>query len=252
VAEQFWGGLIGALEVADDPITSLRGIETRLCALKDITLSSGAPAPYTSLMEYMHGKEGNLVTVNGQVNPSLTIRPGEVKRLRLMNASNARFYRLSLQGHTLHVVGTDGGLLDRPYPVGELLLSPGERADVLVKGSATKGSYKLLALPYARMGNMTSPQITLLTLQVQGAAASGVIPAVVNPEAARLGGDTSMLPRATFALGMGQGRGYINGITFDVLSDGTIHACERHSMVGIDEIWEIVTRATWITRGTST
>ncbi len=97
VAEQFWGGLVGALDVADDPVTALQGFETHIVVLKDITLASGAPAPYGSFMEYMHGKEGNLVTVNGQLNPSLTFRPGEVKRLRFLNASNARFYRLSLQ-----------------------------------------------------------------------------------------------------------------------------------------------------------
>jgi FtsP/CotA-like multicopper oxidase with cupredoxin domain len=240
VAEQFWGGLVGALDVLDDPITSLQGIERRILVLKDITLGAGEPAPYASLMEYMRGREGELVTVNAQVNPSLAIRPGEVKRLRIINASNARFYRLSLQGHSLHVVGVDGGLLDRPYPVAELLLSPGERADVLVKAGTAKGSYKLLALPYARMGNMTTPQVTLLTMQVQGASAAGVLPAAVNPAATRVGGDTSDLPRAQFTLGMGQGRGYINGVTFDVLADGSVRACERHSMVGTDEIWEIV------------
>jgi FtsP/CotA-like multicopper oxidase with cupredoxin domain len=177
--------------------------------------------------------------VNGQLNPALAIRPGEVKRLKILNASTARFYRLSLQGHTLHVVGTDGGLLDKPYPMSEILLASGERVDVLVKGGS-KGSYKLLALPYARQGNMTTPQITLMTLQVGGSRAAGAIPSVVNPEAARLGGDTSMLPRARFALSMGQGRGYINGISFDVMADGTVHATERHSMVGTEEIWRIV------------
>jgi FtsP/CotA-like multicopper oxidase with cupredoxin domain len=243
VAEQFWAGLVGALDVVDDPITSLQGIESHVVVLKDITLSAGEPAPYTSLMEYMHGKQGDVCTVNGQVNPALGIRPGEVKRLRILNASNARFYRLSLQGHTLQVVGTDGGLLDKPYPVSEILLSSGERVDVLVKASTTKGSYKLLALPYARQGNMTTPQITLMTLQVGGSRASGSIPAAVNPGAMRLGGDTSMLPRAQFALSMGQGRGYINGISFDVMSDGTVHAAERHSTVGTDEIWEIVNQS---------
>ncbi len=42
---------------------------------------------------------------------------------------------------------------------------------------------------------------------------------------------------------MGRGRGYINGITFDVLSDGSIRACERHSTVGTEEIWEIVNQS---------
>ena len=240
VAEQFWGGLVGALDVRDDPVTALQGFDTRLLVLKDLTLAAGVPAPYASLSEYMHGKEGELVMVNAQVNPSLAARPGEVKRLRVLNASNARFYRLALEGHALHVVGSDGGLLDRPWPVSEILVSPGERVDLLVQASATKGAYRLLALPYARQGNMATPRITLMTVQVSGPPAAGALPAVVNPDAVRLAGDGSTLPRAQFTLAMGQGRGYINGISFDVLADGTIRAAERHSTLGTEEIWEIV------------
>jgi FtsP/CotA-like multicopper oxidase with cupredoxin domain len=236
VAEQFWGGLVGALDVADDPITTLAGIETHVVVLKDLTITSGAPAPYESLRDYMHGKEGQLVTVNAQVNPYLPLRPGEVKRLRILNASNARFYRLSLQGHALHVVGTDGGLLDKPYAVSEMLVSPGERLDVLVKASSSKGSYKLLALPYARMGNMASGQVTLMTVQVSGSRASGAIPAVVNASAARLPSDTTDVARARFVLSMGQGRGYVNGVSFESHD----HAFKHMSYVDTEEIWEIV------------
>jgi FtsP/CotA-like multicopper oxidase with cupredoxin domain len=78
------------------------------------------------------GQEGNPVMVNSQVNPVLAIRPGQVQRWRIFNASTARFYRLSLEGHSLDVIGTDGGPLDRPYPVGEILVAPAERLDVLV------------------------------------------------------------------------------------------------------------------------
>ncbi|ABS25806.1 multicopper oxidase family protein [Anaeromyxobacter sp. Fw109-5] len=244
VAEQYWGGLVGALDVQDDAregsgmasITALAGVDTHLVVLKDITIVGGAPAPYESLRDYMHGKEGQLVTVNGQVNPFLSMRPGEVKRLRIINASNARFYRLSLQGHALHVVGTDGGLLDRPYAVTEMLLSPGERLDVLVKASSSKGSYKLLALPYARMGNMASAQVTLMTVKVSGSRASGAIPAIVNGTAARLD-ETAMEPkRVRFVLSMGQGRGYVNGRTFVSPEDAYVHMSD----VGTDELWEIV------------
>ena len=116
VAEQYWGGLAGALIVEDD-LPVLSGYETHLMILKDIALSGADPEPYASTMDFMHGKEGNTVMVNCQVNPVLSIRPGQVQRWRILNASNARFYMLSLEGHTLSVVGTEGGLLDKPYPV---------------------------------------------------------------------------------------------------------------------------------------
>jgi FtsP/CotA-like multicopper oxidase with cupredoxin domain len=239
VAEQMWGGLVGALDVGDGPITALASYPRRVLVLKDLTLSNGAPAPYTMQSDYMHGKEGNVVMTNGQVNPYLPVRPGEVHRLRIINASNARFYRLSLQGHSLQLVGTDGGLLDVPYPVTELLMAPGERADVLIKASNTTGDYKLLALPYSRMGNMTTPQTTLMTLRVKGSRVNQPLPTAINPMAMRIA-DDPMLPRASFSLGMMMGRGYINGKTFEILADGTISSDQHHSTVGTDEIWEVV------------
>ena len=99
--------------------TVLAGYETHILVLKDITLSGTAPAPHSTMMDYMHGKEGNIVMVNGQVNPRLYLKTGQVQRWRILNASNARFYKLSLDGHTMHLIGTDGGLLDKPYPRSE-------------------------------------------------------------------------------------------------------------------------------------
>jgi FtsP/CotA-like multicopper oxidase with cupredoxin domain len=239
VAEQVWGGLMGALDVSDGPITALSAYPAHVLVLKDITLVGGEPAPYTMLGEYMHGKEGDVVMVNAQVNPYLAIRPGDVVRLRILNGSNARFYRLSLQGHSLYVVGTDGGLLDRPYAVSEVLVSPGERVDVLVKASTSTGDYKLLSLPYARQGSMASAQITLMTLRVKGSRSSQALPSAVNPSAQRLSDDPA-LPRSRFVLSMGQGKGYVNGVSFEIQGDGTIVSDEHHSTVGTDEIWEIV------------
>ena len=145
VGEQVWGGLHGTLVVEDETDAVLSGFETHVMVLKDIAVSGGKPAAYTSTMEYMQGKEGGTIMVNGQVNPVLTMRPGQVQRWRLLNASTARFYKLSLAGHTLQVVGTDGGLLDKPYPQSSMLLAPGERLDLLVKASTTAGTYKLLS-----------------------------------------------------------------------------------------------------------
>ena len=238
VAEQMWGGLVGALDVQDDPITSLAPYRRFLLLLKDVTIANGAPAPHSTMGDYMHGKEGSLCTVNGQVNPLLEVRPGEVFRLRVLNVSNARFYRLALQGHGLQLVGTDGGLLDKPYAASDLLLSPGERADLLVRATTSTGSYKLQSLPYSRMGMMTSATITLLTVKVSGARTSMSLPATVNPEARRLSPSAPVAQRPRFVLTMGQGRGYVNGISFTAAS-----AFEHMSRVGTEEIWEVVNQS---------
>jgi FtsP/CotA-like multicopper oxidase with cupredoxin domain len=215
-AEQYWAGLVGAL-IVEDEITALSNYETHIMILKDISLSGSDPAPHSTMMDYMHGKEGNIIMVNGQVNPMLTIKPGQVQRWRILNASNARFYKLSLQNHTMYLVGTESGLLNKAYPRSQILLSPGERVDILVKGSSTKASYKFLSLPYSRMGNMTSAQITLVTLSVQGSAVSNSIPSIINPNAKRLDLNTiDIMAERTLILSMGQGNGYINGQDFDV------------------------------------
>ncbi len=151
VAEQYWNGMAGVLEVVDE-IPALAAYETHVMFLKDITLSGNVPQPYTSMMDYMHGKEGSLIMVNGQVNPVLDIQPGQVQRWKIVNGSNARFYKLRLEGHTLQVIGTEGGLLDKPYALSSILLSPGERLDVLVKANQVTKNYRLLSLPYNRAG----------------------------------------------------------------------------------------------------
>lgn len=233
MAEQYWGGAVGAL-VTEDPTDALAGYETHIMILKDISLSAGRPEPHTMMMDYMHGKEGSIVTVNGLVNPVLQARPGQVQRWRVLNASNARFYKLSLQGHDIHLIGTDGGLLDHPYAMPYLLLSPGERADLLVRVSDTPGSYQLLALPYARRGMMSSTQVTLLTMASSGSPLVQSLPAVVNPDAMRPMIDPMMYPHRQLTLSMMMGRGYINGQDFDV-DPYTIM-----SELGMGEIWEII------------
>jgi FtsP/CotA-like multicopper oxidase with cupredoxin domain len=158
----------------------------------------------------MLGREGPLLTVNGAINPGLAIPSGGLLRLRLLNASNARMYRLALEGHSLVLIATDGGAIATPEPLDELLLAPGERADVLVQGNQTPGSYRLLNLPYQRSGHMgmaaaeDAPR-TLATLSYAGTVpplplpkALIPVPALPKPERTR---------RFVMAHAMGTGMG---------------------------------------------
>ena len=219
VAEQLWSGLAGALDV-NDPNRSLASYETHILVLKDIELSGGEPAAYAFMSDFMMGKEGDTVMVNGAVNPVLSIRPGQVQRWRVVNASTARFYKLSLADHALHVVGVDGGLLDKPYAQSTLLLAPGERADLLVKASAAAGTYKLHSLPYTRIGmmmgsNLNAQQVTLMTLAVDGAPVDDALPEYVRLRARRPTPELSTLPQRTFTLRMQMARGTINGYDYE-------------------------------------
>jgi len=58
-------------------------------------------------------------------------------RLRLLNGSSARIFRLAfMHGARMHpftVIGTDGGLLGHPLKAQEAFLAPGERLDILLE-----------------------------------------------------------------------------------------------------------------------
>jgi spore coat protein A len=79
--------------------------------------------------DYMEGVLGDVVLVNGAPWPVLDVDAARY-RLRILNASNARRYRLS--GLPFVQVGSDGGLLARPVTHQELDIAPGERFDVVV------------------------------------------------------------------------------------------------------------------------
>ena len=89
--------------------------------------TSGMPeAPWISELN------GDAHLVNGTLFPYLDVEPRPY-RLRIVNASNSRFYYLSLSGgQTFRQIGTDQGLLPSPVPMSTVTLSPAERADVIV------------------------------------------------------------------------------------------------------------------------
>ncbi len=149
VARQLFGGLAGVIVVEGrmDRQLRRRGADEYVVVLKDLSLVNGAPEAHNPF-DWMSGKEGNLLLVNGAVQPVLVPRTS-LLRLRLLNASNARYYRLALEGHPLFLIATDGGFIDQPIELNELLLAPGERADVLVQLN-TAGNFRLLNLPYDR------------------------------------------------------------------------------------------------------
>ena len=80
------------------------------------------------------GDEGNLygtLTVNGTINPFVEVPQGLV-RLRLLNGSQARIYRLSVEGADMTKIASDGGYLERPVAFEQLVLAPGDRAEIIV------------------------------------------------------------------------------------------------------------------------
>ena len=78
----------------------------------------------------MWGYLGDRILVNGKPNAAFSLEP-RAYRLRLVNGSNARTYKLGWSnGMPLKVIGTDGGLLPAVESRSYVMLSPGERIDL--------------------------------------------------------------------------------------------------------------------------
>jgi spore coat protein A, manganese oxidase len=88
---------------------------------------------------------GNTITVNGKVWPNLNVKPQQY-RFRLVNGSTARFYHLKLSNQQKFIqIGSDGGYLPQPVELSSLLISPAERADILIDFSTlTPGTTVIL------------------------------------------------------------------------------------------------------------
>lgn len=70
-------------------------------------------------------------------------------RFRVLNGSNSRFYRTQLKlsdGRTVPVyqIGTDGGFIEQPVLLNEMILGPAERLDIIVDFSPYKGQTILM------------------------------------------------------------------------------------------------------------
>jgi FtsP/CotA-like multicopper oxidase with cupredoxin domain len=132
-ARQLFGGLAGPIlvEHADDPNAALGEHDERVIVLKDIELGGGRVA-FHRATDWLMGMEGALPLVNGLLDPVLQARERRL-RLRIVNASNAKFWRLSFPGaEGLHVIGLDGHTLAAPQQATKLTLAPSQRADLVV------------------------------------------------------------------------------------------------------------------------
>lgn len=99
--------------------------------------SNSPAAPYPSVKSNFFG---NFILVNGMAWPKLTVEPRKY-RLRLANGSNSRFYNLNFNDsrEKFYQIGTEQGLLEKPVALQNLILAPGERADVIVDFTGDSG-----------------------------------------------------------------------------------------------------------------
>lgn len=135
---QVYRGLAGLLYVDDEESTDTGlprayGVDDIPLILQDRDFNGDGSFRYLGFMpERMIGKHGKTLLVNGVVAPLLRAQTTLV-RLRLVNASNARFYRLAFSdGRPFRLIASDGGLLSRAESLRELVMAPAERYEIIV------------------------------------------------------------------------------------------------------------------------
>lgn len=80
----------------------------------------------------VHTEMDTSVMVNGTVDPYLDA-PAQVVRLRVLNGSSQRVYKLGFTNNmSFKIIGTDGGLLEAPVDLTRYQIAPGQRADLLI------------------------------------------------------------------------------------------------------------------------
>ncbi|MEQ4301657.1 multicopper oxidase domain-containing protein [Plantactinospora sp. B6F1] len=135
-AEHVYRGLSGMFILDDEPSAALAlprryGVDDIPVIVQDRQFTSDGRFDDSGSFGGV-GILGDTLLVNGTVGPYLDVTTERV-RLRLLNGSNARTYDFGFaDNRAFDLIGTDGGLLERPHRTGRIRLSPGERAEVVV------------------------------------------------------------------------------------------------------------------------
>jgi blue copper oxidase len=128
---QVHAGMAGLFIVSDgdDVARGLPAADFDLpLVIQDRLIDAGGALVYAP--NPMLGFLGDRILVNGRTDAAFDVRAGTY-RLRLLNGSNARIYKLAWSdGRPLQVVASDGGLLAFPIARPYVMLSPGERVEV--------------------------------------------------------------------------------------------------------------------------
>jgi FtsP/CotA-like multicopper oxidase with cupredoxin domain len=158
------GGMAGAIIIEGglDEVPGIAGLTERLLILQSTQFdANGVVVPVDD-----QTTKQQMRTINGQVNPTIRIRPGETQRWRIANMTSENFCLLALEGHHLHQIAADGNPLSEVRTEERIFLVPGERAEVLVQ-AAGEGTYEIRQLLWGT-GFQSQPDVLLATMLVEG------------------------------------------------------------------------------------
>ena len=160
VTQLLRAGMAGTIIVRGDidEVQEVKAARERVMVLQAIELGDDYqlldPIPDPRPDQAYFPSSRTLYTVNGVLGPKIRMYPGEVQRWRLVNAAPDLFLSLQLKQHDFHVLAWDGLTLPAAEGTGVVMLSPGNRVNLLVR-AGRPGRYDLMLHP----GSSLEPNI---------------------------------------------------------------------------------------------
>jgi FtsP/CotA-like multicopper oxidase with cupredoxin domain len=229
-------GMYGALIVEDDndPTTD----DERVLMVDDMKLSRDHKFKEGGMLarwiERHDGRQGDTLLINGKENMEISMNAGQVERWRIINAASARYFRLCLGGRSFRIIGTDGGLLEKPRTVSEVLLTPGERVDILAGPFEEGDSFSLESLAYNRVTFVKSRRERFAEVRV-GKSMDSIanVPTVLREILPLASHEALVNRRVRFSVGASLS----NGVEF--LVNNALHDHDKPVRVGELQVWEL-------------
>ncbi len=240
-----WRGLAGFHLVDDesDPLPLPRGRRDIPLMITDRSFAEDGSFRYPTdpaggvSDRYMNGVLGDVVLVNGAPWPVAQVDPARY-RLRLLNASNARRYRLELEprppgGAAFVQIGSDGGLLAAPVGHDALVLAPAERFDVVVDFARYRPGTQVRLVN--RLGSGSTAEVMRFDVTGQDRADDTAVPLRLSQDVAPLPADRATVTRTFVFRQNREGAWTVNNLTY---RPGRALATPK---LGAIEIWRFVT-----------
>jgi FtsP/CotA-like multicopper oxidase with cupredoxin domain len=229
-------GMYGSIVVEDE--SELVVDNERVLLIDDMKLTSNNDFKHHAAIgrwiERHDGREGSTNLINGKEAAVIHMNAGQTERWRIINAASARYFKINLDGKPFQVIGSDGGLLEYGRTETELLITPGERFDILV-GPFDEGEvFSIETLPYNRTTFLKAKQQKYATVHVMERKPSiASIPQKlreIKPLAAK---DALVNRQVKLSVAPSLKR----GIDFHVNNE--MHHLDAPVMVGELQVWEV-------------
>lgn len=179
VEEQVFGGMSGLIDVQGLRSmlpSGLRTITEHYVGLKDFQVMKGVN---TIPLRDINSQADTNRTVNGMVQPVMTMAAGETQLWHMGNIGADIWYDIQASGLKVWVIAEDGNPVVRPYQARDLLMPPARRFDLLVQAPKA-GTFKLITRKMSTGPQGDSyPRTLLATVNVTGA---GTVPVAAVPK----------------------------------------------------------------------